>query len=711
MWVRTLPVFTKLATPGDIPEVVRGKLPPTWDLYAHQAETYRAITEGDADVVVNVAMTGDGKSLASQLPCLVNSNWPVLAMYPTNELIADQFRQAVKARDIWQRQALGVTKLNAGRLDELQEQTTLQRRDLLLMELQNNELVLTNPDIFHYVMQQYYIRTGKHGENPDHVIGRLVNMFEQFTFDEFHVFQTPEAVAITNALVFINEITGESHRKRFLFLSATPQDRLAGYLVKGGMKVTRVHGSYAHGTRPPQEQGWRLILHGLDLHFADQRAEEWVAAHLDDTVLRFFLDYRPAAKGAIIVNSVAAALRLTQALRPVFEQHGLSVMSNTGFDDRESRRASYDADMLVATSTVDVGVDFQINFLVFESRDTGSFLQRLGRLGRHGGFERDGREHKFQAFEAHALVPAWVQERLFHAEAGAPPVLTEGMELDRESLSRAVEAAFPPFATFERYRSIWGGLQAAYMVNGLAHPVIRANYEESRKRLITTYGHVLGVSIPSERARLHGMMRNEPQIVEEVRSFRGGGDLICGVIDETRAGPARVKKYGLFDLLTNFDLDDLGEEEFLHEIKRWELPGSSFAPDRLAGYFRVLGVGLERRGVTVYFNRDVGEWGVDRYSSVQVVDHIEVKTEGRPYLSQLNVGLRKRKLVALFSLLPTLDLSRKLHLPSPFPLYQFVSRDNIQGSIAFGRQALLLQVALIGNPSVRSEAEEKPLIF
>ena len=106
-------------------------------------------------------------------------------------------------------------------------------------------------------------------------------------------------------------------------------------------------------------------------------------------------------------------------LRPIFAAHGLTVESNTGFDALDRRRASYDADLLVGTSTIDVGVDFQINFLVFESHDAGSFLQRLGRLGRHDGFERHGVLHQFDTFEAYALFPPWLHERLFQAEAGS----------------------------------------------------------------------------------------------------------------------------------------------------------------------------------------------------------------------------------------------------------------------------------------------------
>ena len=89
MKITTLPVYSKLADEADIPEEVREKLPQGWRLSQHQVDTYNVLVHGDYDVIFNTAMTGDGKSLAGQLPALMQGgiHWPVLAMYPTNELI------------------------------------------------------------------------------------------------------------------------------------------------------------------------------------------------------------------------------------------------------------------------------------------------------------------------------------------------------------------------------------------------------------------------------------------------------------------------------------------------------------------------------------------------------------------------------------------------------------------------------------------------
>src|SRR5438270_14059716 len=62
----------------------------TMRLLRHQVETWKAINDDGVDVVFNTAMTGDGKSLAAYLPVFKDSK-AAIAMYPTNELIKDQF--------------------------------------------------------------------------------------------------------------------------------------------------------------------------------------------------------------------------------------------------------------------------------------------------------------------------------------------------------------------------------------------------------------------------------------------------------------------------------------------------------------------------------------------------------------------------------------------------------------------------------------------
>jgi CRISPR-associated endonuclease/helicase Cas3 len=90
--ITPLPVYSRLADNQDIPSLLQGKAPPAFRLLKHQVQTYHGLTAGDVDVLINIAMTGDGKSLAAQLPTLID-NRALMAMYPTNELIGDQIHQ------------------------------------------------------------------------------------------------------------------------------------------------------------------------------------------------------------------------------------------------------------------------------------------------------------------------------------------------------------------------------------------------------------------------------------------------------------------------------------------------------------------------------------------------------------------------------------------------------------------------------------------
>jgi len=266
-----------------------------------------------------------------------------------------------------------------------------------------------------------------------------------------------------------------------------------------------------------------------------------------------------------------------------------------------------------------VGVDFQINFLVFESHNAGSFLQRFGRLGRHDGFTRHGIDHKFEAFEAHALVPPWLHGRLFQAEAGEAPPLTDGMEIERERLHNIIHEVFPPQATFERYGRIWGGLQSASIIQGLYHPTIREQYRGTREHLAERYKQVLGVSIKRELGRLIELERTHKVLVEEARSFRGGGELVCGILDTQETEAAQVKTYGMFGLLANFELAALEKDEFVQAAKRWQISRRVYEAENITAYFRVLGIRTIRQEVCVLYKQDIANWGPEEFGVAQVI--------------------------------------------------------------------------------------------
>jgi len=699
MQIRTLPVYSKLA--DEVPDALRVKLPTGWRLSKHQVATYQALTAVDgAEVIFNIAMTGDGKSLAGQLPSLVQG-WrlPLFGMYPTNELIRDQLRQAEKTWSFWQQPAMQLA-LDSSALDRLMESDDFgQRGEALLSMLRNHDVVLTNPDIFHYIMQMYYRRTGQKGDAPDKVFEPLIHKFQQFTFDEFHIFETPQVVSVINALLLILETT-RGYQRRFLFQSATPNELMLDYLQRAGVKVAVVQGSYMHTSQPPDPACWRQILQSAAIYFEEVGVEQWIEEHLEDTLIPFFRDRRPAAKGAIIVNSVAQAKRLTQRLQAALRPYELIVEENTGLTGRNRRADSYQADLLVGTSTIDVGVDFQINFLLFESRDAGSFLQRLGRLGRHQGYERAGKSISFEGvFQAHALLPPWIIARLFEATSGTAALLRDGGEYDRQQLAQAITAAFPPLADFRGYAKAWGGLQAARVVSALRNPTIRDNYAETAQNLTTRYETTFDLKLSAYYGRFKGLKEEQRPLLEEVIAFRGGSYFDCGLYDPQEQGSDQIKSYDLLALLPNAILHELSEADFWEGVQQRGIPERPLRRREFLAFFQLAGFTQERSNFRIKLQHDIGDWGDHYFGVARVLTGITLEHEtpaAVPGLNALNRRLQQREIPTLLcrGFNHPLEIKRRLRLPMLFPVYSFISRDQLGGIIAFGRQALLLDVAL-----------------
>ena len=693
----TLPVYSQIAknTPTEIMRV----LPSKWQLSQHQLDTYEVMNANTGpDIVFNTAMTGDGKSLAGQLNALLKDGpYTIFGMYPTNELIHDQLRQTESTWAQWQKLS-SAKRLDSHVLDQLMEGDDFrQRGEGLLSLLASSDHILTNPDIFHYIMQLFYRRDGKQSDATDKIFGPLVDWFEQFTFDEFHIFETPQVISVMNAVLLILEMT-KGQKRRFLFQSATPGGLMLKYLDRAGISHQVIEGNYHHAHTNPNPSKWRPILGGSEIAFSSHKMEEWIEEHLEDTLLPFFTQNTPHAKGAIIVNSVALAKRLVANLKPVFHKHGLTVGENTGLTSKNERAESYKADLLIGTSTVDVGVDFRINFLLFESRDAGSFLQRLGRLGRHESYDRDGQEISFQnQFKAYALLPPWIVARLFEPDEQDACLLDDGTETDRENLIAAIETAFPPTADFANYARCWGGLQSARVWKGLNQYPVRGGYEEVRQKLGEQYNATFNINVDKQVGRLKYLAETQKPLVKEAIAFRGGSYFTCGILDMTESGADQIKTYDLFSLIANADLGILTEDEFQQAVADARLAWKPFERQKPIAFFRLFGFLEERTNFKVKLQRDVLDWGAERFGVASVVKGVTVDAEGIPSLNIINRSLQRRELPALICLgveNHPLELKRRLRLPMLFPIYEFESRDGLVGSIAFGREALLLDVAL-----------------
>lgn len=676
-------------------------------LMAHQAHTIAALRSPDTPIVINTAKTGDGKSFIGQYLTFVRER-STMTLYPTNELAKDQQRSLNALKLIWNDggiQRIRYDVLNATTLDEVESRLFAGTRPRALEALMTKELVLTNPDIFHLLLQFRY-RTP--GAAPDHLLKKVAERFGLFVFDEFHIFSTPQAVSAMIALLTLLEITaGTKNGPRFLFLSATDK-QLIGHLARlAGLPVSHIEGQYEYG-KPTPAPDRRRIMQPVTLWLYERGEgglEAWIDANID-RIIRFFREH-PEARGVILCNSVATAFRVHARLDQPCDAAGIKLGNpNTGLTPPEARRI--DGQLVVATSTIDVGVDFKINFLVFESTDDATHVQRLGRLGRH---QHNASDEPFSTYEAHALLPSWVVQDM-------AKTLQDGATVDRDRYEETLRNSYKPLQEFQQYRVRWGGVQAASVLAAMSTKEIRVEYKETRMQLFDQFQRLFPKRMLHPNYLLE-LRAQTPEICQEAASFRGTSPFTALVIndmlgEDAATGTAEsVMPYNLITLLLQARLERLSlDEAYRRAGDRAEALRKT---DPLIAY-RVVGwLPQKPRKVSILLNEPTRSWPSEYFGTVieQGGFRFEVEPNDIPELRQLNEMLEARTLVAL--LIRPGDLKRLdvadpatlrlyFRLGMSLELFSFRSQDSAsQGCVAFGRDALLLDSIIYQSRSDNNE--------
>ncbi|WP_017306109.1 type I-D CRISPR-associated helicase Cas3' [Spirulina subsalsa] len=685
------------------------QLPPNWKLGWQQAETFKAVQNPKIDVIINTAMTGDGKSLAAYLNCL-QEYFPVIGLYPTNELARDQTAQIERyIADFNPPHKPRVHRLSGRELELYAAEKSVSKAQAIVDQAYNSEILVTNPDILHYLHRGAYLTPF---DNRDKLWNRLDKEFDLFIFDEFHVFSAPQVASVINTLLLIRNT---NRRKKFLFLSATPDPELLNRLEKAGFRCYQIdpvqENKYQFPETNSQEeklstQGWRQVTREINLELIPlessfSASETWLKEN-KDLVLQYFLDF-PQSKGAIILNSIASVKRLVPIFQELFTSQGLQVGENTGLSGQQTKLASLDCDLVLGTSTIDIGVDFKINFLIFESSDSGNFIQRLGRLGRHEGYIKEGEAIKFSQFTAYGLVPKFLLERLFEKES-AP--LTVGEKYDRKSFNTAILENYRKINNFAGYYKRWGTVQSFKLWCDLKDPKIAQQYASNRDKLKNDCELVFDCSFKKavycirqwakDWEELSGKKGNP--IFNDAASFRGSSPLQCGLYDLTEGVEGdRFKTYDLPGILSNLEIELWTEAGFLAELRetsqRMGQPIAKGHFKHCLAFLKLRGYREERLNWRFTYSGNLAE--IAHRWKVQVLRGIEVWQPDNPWIRGLNQKLRSQGLVCYIVPSPTMEVRQRLQLPMHFALYPISDQMSVQDatppySIAIGQAALLL---------------------
>ncbi|UFP97271.1 type I-D CRISPR-associated helicase Cas3' [Gloeobacter morelensis] len=610
----------------------------------HQEATWEALADPEVDVVINTAFTGDGKSLAAYRPYLATGG--VVGLYPTNSLVADQQRQM---------QSYGpqveVNRLTGPELERWARREKASRGEVLL-DVAQGGFLLTNPDLFYYLHQGNYLVEylrrrqirGLGGYDPTLLWAQVDRAFERaLVLDEFHVLGVPQQLGILNTLLLLQAACPAAGRK-IILLSATPEPRFLGHLQRAGFRCRVIdpaaQGGYKSGATPGL--GWRQILQPSTLRLVNcERAEDWLRENLD-SITDWFRAH-PGSKGAVILTSLIAVHRLFPLLKKALAPLGLTVAQNTRLI-----KDGLDADLVIGTSTLDVGIDFKINFLIFDSPDGATAIQRLGRLGRHPGFEH---------YEAVVLLPQYVIERI-------GLYVREGQSVERPAFARLLRICHRQPNDFAGYFDRWGPLQALAIGRQLRHPelagALDAEHADYLDRCEAVYRQPIAEINNQVRAwgtewRELGAKGSSP-IVKEATSFRSTGSLQCALYTPSKGS---IDMYDLPGILSNM-------------LVRPIAPPSKNAPSAAKQallHLELIAYREKRAKWWLYLQSEQIESLVGKLTVLRGLEIWYPNCDGGDYTAELSRALRPKPMVAFVLEGRQSELRSRLNLSAFFKLY------------------------------------------
>jgi len=349
----------------------------------HQTEVYRAAQA--ADIILDLAPTGTGKTQAGLLTLLHQPAKHAVYIAPTNALIQ---QQAEAARRFLAKAGLPhlVVEANAA---AIRDWPGTQRPGEKLRNLLRNPghffpeaygrpvLLITNPDIFYYATSFAY-----HRLDNINVAQAFITSFQTVIFDEFHLYDAKQITGLIFYMILSKVLGFFDHGRKLILLTATPEpacEALLARLEDTGIRIVRIEGETQLEPLLPSQTPVHLEL-------CLQPEYDTFLEILVQQVTHFY-QTQPQAYGAVILDSLDLINRLSDRLKAL----NIPCGRITGPIGQAERQMALSKPVLLATQTVDVGFNFSRNpeperqnldWILFSARDHSSFWQRLGRVGR-----------------------------------------------------------------------------------------------------------------------------------------------------------------------------------------------------------------------------------------------------------------------------------------------------------------------------------------
>lgn len=361
----------------------------------HQYEVYKAAKTHD--IILDLAPTGTGKTQAGLSVLHHNRDCNAIYIAPTNALIEQQSEAAKKFV-----QAAGlhhiVKAASARHVKEWSDDRVGHRSGEKLYNILREPatifpecagkpiLLVTNPDIFYYSTFFAYNRLDR-----SNIASAFYSSFATVIFDEFHLYDSKQLVGLLFYLALSHSFGYFQNNRKVVLLTATPEEACDAALVKlkeAGAKIYCVDGETQTDHMMPSQTA-------VSLEIRKQPEKRALIAEIADEVLRRVKE-KPEQFGAVILDSLDQVNQLNDRLCNAGIEH-LRGRITGAVKSQDKRHEAAQAQIILATSTVDVGFNFErdveserqnLDWLIFSARDRFSFWQRIGRVGRVLGKKR-----------------------------------------------------------------------------------------------------------------------------------------------------------------------------------------------------------------------------------------------------------------------------------------------------------------------------------
>ncbi|MCY7334069.1 MAG: type I-D CRISPR-associated helicase Cas3' [Pseudanabaena sp. CAN_BIN31] len=355
----------------------------------HQVDVFEK--SRDHDIIMDLAPTGTGKTKAGLSVLLHNRDRSAIYIAPTNALVEQQteaakqfvkdanlnhFVIAASAKEVRQWSNDRVGSRSGEKIYNL-----LRNPAILFPELEEHRpiLLITNPDLFYYATFFAYNRLDR-----VNIASSFYNQFATVIFDEFHLYDAKQLVSLFFYLAFSKVFGFFENNRKIVLLTATPDASCKAALSElqsQGVKIAEVDGESTTDHMVPSQTS-------VSLEIKPQSDRDLLLDEIAHDVAQRF-EKHPDRNGAIILDSKDHINRLADRL--YLKGLGNNIGRITGSTPKGDRKQAAQQPIILATSTVDVGFNFErspdstrqnLDWMIFTARDRAAFWQRIGRVGR-----------------------------------------------------------------------------------------------------------------------------------------------------------------------------------------------------------------------------------------------------------------------------------------------------------------------------------------